>query len=659
MKETYRRELPDSLSPLAASSFPQAASSTNIYIAPRCKATRKGDNKKEADDELIDRADFLDILQNARPGDTMMVHAAAGFGKSSLLCHTAIEWQKGNTALEKYSYLYLLPVRRIVNHREVLERIITKDLNLLEEADESKVRLSLKFSSKLCLILIDGFDEMNDAVRGVTVLNELITRENHFIKEAVVVVSTRPNYTEHILHKAGSLIDLPLTTLDKEDVKSYVNQMFANDIEKAAMVYKTLLAIPAPGDILYVPLFLAMLCCLCNDELDKSKSLDTLSVLRTTSSILYKFWMFLLDIKHHKASGRVCDERLLETLERDTRVDIKKVARLCFDSLKKGLYVFSESLLKQYDLFLDDLTKLGPVDVVTTGDRSLSFIHASFQEYCAGMYIVKKEAALMKVLTEWRGGPEPTKLFGRYRNALIYAVGIDSNVLSMVPSRYLCLRPLPVVLQTYMHGRITAHLIDMSLETRLLHESGNEDKRLEFIERIKTARVDASPRTLSDDEPDINIAAYETLVSELGQSGCLEIVSRVYPKRDEDSPHLIVIPPSDKEHELCIADPLVLSVLPHISLSHITHLTLMNISPAIFKHIKPIMVSCFLDFACVEYQYVNIMITITYQQAGGSMHGRPGGVWVGARQVVGKPVGGMHGCPNGSYRTKKYYLYVQ
>ena len=47
--------------------------------------------------------------------------------------------------------------------------------------------------------------------------------------------------------------------------------------------------------------------------------------------------------------------------------------------------------------------------------------------------------------------------------------------------------------------------------------------------------------------------------------------------------------------------------------------------------------------------YVNIMITITYQQPGGSMHGRPGGVWVGARQVVGKPVGGMHGCPNGSY----------
>ena len=613
LKETYRRELPDSLSPLAASSFPQASASANIYIAPRCKATRKVDEKEVADGELKDRSDFLDILQNARPGDTVMVHAAAGFGKSSLLCHTAIQWQKGNTALDRYRYLYLLPVRRIVNHREVLERIITKDLNLLKEADESNVRLSLKLSSKLCLILIDGFDEMNDAVREITVLNELITRKNHFIKEAVVVVSTRPNYTEHILHKAGSLIDLPLTTLNKKDVKSYVNQMFANDIEKAAMVYKTLLAIPAPGDILYVPLFLAMLCCLCNDQLGKSKSLETLSVLRTASSIIYKFWMFLLDIKHHKASGRVCDETLMKTLERDTRVSIKNVAKLCFDSLEKGLYQFSESLLEQYDLFVDDLTKLGPVDVVTKGERSLSFIHASFQEYCAGVYIVENKKALVMVLSAWRGGPEPTKLFGRYRNALIYAVGIDSNVLSMVPSRYLCLRPLPVVLPSqYLRRQLlavkvsstdTRLLIDLLTESRLIHECENEDNRLKFIERIKTARVDASPGT-QPAYPDINIAAYETLVPELGYSGCLEIVSRVYPERDEDSPHLIVIPPSDGEHKLGIPDPLVLSVLPHISLSHITHLTLMNISPGILKHIKPIKVSCFLDFVCVEYQYV-------------------------------------------------------
>ena len=603
LKETYRRELPDSLSPLAARSFSQASASANIYISPRCKATRKVDKKNVTDGELTSRSDFLDILHNARPGDTVMVHAAAGFGKSSLLCHTVIEWQKGNTALDRYRYLYLLPVRRIVNHREVLERIITKDLNLLQEAEESKVRLSLKFSSKLCLILIDGFDEMDDAVREITVLNELITRGNHFIKEAVVVVSTRPNYTERILHKAGSLIDLPLTALDKEDVKSYVNQMFSDDKEKAAMVHQALISFPAPGNILQVPLFLAMLCCLWYNELEKMGSLDTLSALRTKSSIIGTFWKFLLEIKHHKSAFQL-NETLLKELKQATNGRIKDVVRLCFDSLEKGIYVFSETHLDDYDLSLDYLTKLGPVDVVTKGNRSLSFIHASFQEYCAGMYIVENVEALVKVLKEWRGGPEPTELFGRYWNALIYAVGIDSNVLSMVPSRYLCLRPLPVVLQPHIYDKSTARLIDMSLETRLLHESGNEDKRLEFIERIKTAPVDASPRTLSDDEPDINIAAYETLVSELGYSGCLEIVSRVYPERDEDNPHQIVLPPSDGEYKLGIPDPLVLSVLPHISLSYITHLTLMNISPGILKNIKPIKVSCFLDFVCVELQYV-------------------------------------------------------
>ena len=598
LKETYRRELPDRLSPLAARSFPQASASANIYISPRCKATRKVDKKNVTDGELTSRSDFLDILHNARSGDTVMVHAAAGFGKSSLLCHTVIEWQKGNTALDRYRYLYLLPVRRIVNHREVLERIITKDLNLLQEAEESKVRLSLKFSSKLCLILIDGFDEMDDAVREITVLNELITRENHFIKEAVVVVSTRPNYTERILHKAGSLIDLPLTALDKEDVKSYVNQMFSDDKEKAAMVHQALISFPAPGNILQVPLFLAMLCCLCYNELEKMGSLDTLSALRTKSSIIGTFWKFLLEIKHHKSAFQL-NETLLKELKQATNGRIKDVARLCFDSLEKGIYVFSETHLDDYDLSLDYLTKLGPVDVVTKGNRSLSFIHASFQEYCAGMYIVENVEALVKVLKEWRGGPEPTELFGRYWNALIYAVGIDSNVLCKVPSQ--CLRQQRLTVEEFF---TTGHnVIDLSTESRLLHECENEDKRLEFIKRIERAPVDASPRTLSDD-PEINIAAYETLVSELGYSGCLEIVSRVYPERDEDNPHQIVLPPSDGEYKLAIPDPLVLSVLHNISLSHVTHLTLRNISPVILKNIKPIKVSCFLDFVCVELQYV-------------------------------------------------------
>ena len=174
-------------------------------------------------------------------------------------------------------------------------------------------------------------------------------------------------------------------------------------------------------------------------------------------------------------------------------------------------------------------TTLGPVDVITTGGRSLSFIHASFQEYCAGMYMVENEAALSKVLNEWRGGPEPTELFVRYRNA----VGIDYNVFSKVPCQCLC--------PNVGYVNLPSCLIDLSIESRLLHECENEDTRLQFLERLKTAAVDASPRALSY-FPDINIASYETLVSSLGYSGCLEIVSHVYPEQDEDNSYLIVLP---------------------------------------------------------------------------------------------------------------------
>ena len=538
------------------------------------------------DSELEKRSGFLDILKNARRGDTVMIHAPAGFGKSSLLCHTTIEWQNNNSRLDRYQYLYLLQVRKIKNHAEVLERVLTRDLNLLDEAYQAKVRMSLKFSSEKCLILIDGFDEMNDDVKEYTVLNELLRRQNmrnlrDFIKNAVVVVTTRPNCREHILQKTQELIDLPLNTLDKDDVKSYVNQMFG-DKDKADKVHQALLGLPAPGNILYVPLFLGMLCCLCYSELEKFGNLSVLSDLRTTSSILKTFWKFMLEIKHLKASSFQLKIASWKS-KRETDDRVNKLAKLCFHCLERGVYVFSQSLLKAYNLCLDDLTELGPIDVTTTGDNAgASFIHASFQEYCAGMYIADNNSVLRKVLEEWRGGRQPTELFLRYKNALIYSVGIDNNILSKVPSQYLTLTSCNPM------------LIDLRLESKLLHECSNRYRRLKFLDRIKASPVKEA--TYEDRNsgryPDLSRSAYDTLVSDLGHSGCLEIVKRVYTERDPHNPDLIVLPEDMRPgsygigRRMTIADPLLLPVLSHISLSEVTRLSLDNISPVILKILK-------------------------------------------------------------------------
>ena len=64
-------------------------------------------------------------------------------------------------------------------------------------------------------------------------------------------------------------------------------------------------------------------------------------------------------------------------------------------------------------------------------------------------------------------------------------------------------------------------------------------------------------------------------------------------ERAQDNPPFIVLPPCTKEHhKLYIVDPLVLSVLHHISLSHITHLYLRSTTPTILKNIQPIKVCC-------------------------------------------------------------------
>ena len=597
---------------LAATAFPNANTSANVYLSPRCHAERRVNGQILTDTELESKSDFLDILDNANPGDTVMVHAAAGFGKSSLLCNAAIQWQKGN--LSRYKYLYLLTVRKITNHTEVLERVITRDLKLLPERYESKVRRSLKFCAKQSLILVDGYDELNDDVKEYSSLNELLSRRNeksglNFLKDAVVVVSTRPNCTDHIIQKArGQVIDLSLNKLNDGDVKSYVDQLYPQNEDKASLILKALRDIPAPGDTLHVPLFLAMVCCLCIDELDKSGSLDALSKLRTTSSILGTFWTFFLEMKHHKKPG-IQQKTAFFKKERATKQCVKILAKLCFDCLERGVYVFSESILESYDLCLDDLTELGPIAVTATGDNAgASFIHASFQEYCAGMFIAENESALRKVVEEWRGGSEPTELFIRYKNALIYAIGIDNDMLSNVASQYLTLSRVSI-----QHQYSRDMLIDLHVESELLHACDNKDRRLQFLDRISVSPVMVAKHVemysgLHGLYRNINTSAYDTLVSDLGYSGCLEIVKRVYTERDPHNPDIIVLPEEmihgGGSRYIDIVDPLLLPVLSHISLKDIARLSLLKISPVIVKHIKTNKVS-FLTLKALKYFYTN------------------------------------------------------
>ena len=338
MKKTYKLKLKDSVSSLADWSFPEPSAS-NVYIAPRCEATRKVDGQLVEDTPLRNTSNFIDILQNARLGDTIMVHAAAGFGKSSLLCNTVLQWLNGH--LSKYKYLYLLTVREIRNHTEVLERVITRDLELLPKDCESAVRMSLKFCAKECLFLVDGYDELSDDVKGYSNLNDLLTRRKYndsmkhkmtsFIEDYIVVISTRPNCVQHILEKtSGHLIDLPLHPLSDNDVQLYVKENFADNKD---MVHKFLLKIPALSDMLKVPLFLMMLCKICKDVLNKHVNLSTLSSMRTASVILNNFCILLLGIKHNKAPG--IQQDILWKRERETQSRLDNLTQLCFDTLEK------------------------------------------------------------------------------------------------------------------------------------------------------------------------------------------------------------------------------------------------------------------------------------------------------------------------------------
>ena len=61
---------------------------------------------------------------------TMIIYGDEGNGKSTSLNHSATTWRSGTGLVERFSHVYLLPIRQIRNPTSSLEDSICRDLKL-------------------------------------------------------------------------------------------------------------------------------------------------------------------------------------------------------------------------------------------------------------------------------------------------------------------------------------------------------------------------------------------------------------------------------------------------------------------------------------------------------------------------------------------------
>ena len=306
-RATYEN-LENDVSPQTTGSFPLGIFSSKIFVPPVCHAKRMQAGEHTVDEDLEKQNNIFDILETAKSGDRIMIHAMAGMGKTYLASHIVGRWYQEHPKLTRFKYVFLLRSRLIHNHNEVLERVICHDLKIIPDSLTGRVRLMLTFNASPCLILIDGFDELNDDQKDVTVLNKIISGEVG--KNAVVVVTSRPEGTQDIRDlTGGKYIDLPLQKLTTRGMLTFVHQYFPEVedkslFEKISKVLKVDHHSLVPDELSSIPLFLSMICYMCKREIDATGTISKFKELRQISrgATIATFWALLIDVKARKKS---------------------------------------------------------------------------------------------------------------------------------------------------------------------------------------------------------------------------------------------------------------------------------------------------------------------------------------------------------------------
>ena len=420
------KEMRNTRSSLLSRPFYQTKDSEDNFVDPACDVTiNSGDEQIRTNSR-----DMLDIIGEAQSGEKIVIHASAGMGKTYTMTHCVTRWQEGDDRLQSYKHVFFLPVRKICNRSEVIERVICHDLDIVPQSYATSVRLALRnLPSSKSLILLDGYDELRDNEKQISIVAKILSSK--IAKRAVVVVTTRPEDIPHIKHLINNqYVDVTLKKLSEQAVYRYIEQAFPNDYDSFQLVCRDLTRdyhIFFPKEFVTTPLFLALICHICRISIRNNKTLDMLYEIKTVEALIGSLWGHMIRVKTGKEDIDHADF-VSSLFDKGTPEDIRWmfhcVARMSFHCLQKGEYKFTDEImrnnLENKYIKASYLSKLGPVDII---DGGMVFIHKLFQEYCAAHYMTEDNAVFMEMLSLCHLRHENMHMFETFRTSIVLAVG--------------------------------------------------------------------------------------------------------------------------------------------------------------------------------------------------------------------------------------------
>ena len=341
-------------------------------------------------------ADLFKVESGKKEIKTILIDGDAGIGKSTFCTSISEKWANGEI-FQEFELVLLLPLREqeVASAGSLLDllKVLHPSNKICELVKEYFEEDEGKF-----LVIADGWDELNEEKRkeGLFLYKFLFGAK---YSSTSTVVTSRP-FASAPLHR-HTCIDrfAEIRGFDKEHIEEYINSEF--DKKKASQLLEKLESNPLIESICSVPLNCVIICHLWR-ELEGD--------LPTTMTRLYT--VIILNIINRNIRRR--DSADENTLNLQTFDDIPETLQeswwlLCefaFQTLKKDQLVFSDKELKHIfrqelslgnDILCFGLLQSSVAPLVVGCGRSYHFLHLTFQEYLAALYLVKQECSAVTV----------------------------------------------------------------------------------------------------------------------------------------------------------------------------------------------------------------------------------------------------------------------
>ena len=544
------------------------------YVPLRCNVkTFSGSDVTEHPVNNIVKA--VNDLTNTR---TVFIYGDEGTGKSSSLSHLASTWTNRTGLVERFSLLYLLPIREINNPTSPPEHIICHDLKLVPPEQEQAVRRFIKFNSSAILWLLDGFDERTDHGNDEFTINKLIAGVSS--PRSKVVVTSRP----HSAQTLSALVknrrsEIQLTGFDDAGVKEYLGNL----PQEWAPAYSDLKNL-IPRELLSLPLFLAMVSYFYKKDHERSGK-ESIHILKLFSirSVLDAVIGILLGIMEEKTKGQQLPQYAGYNdpkLPTKTKRIVKAISKLAFNSIRRKQLFIDITDLEEH-VTEDEIRNIGILHFDKRDQQQVSFIHLLFQEHAAAYHMSENECAVKDVLKAVEDPGLMTSNLGVFSSPLVFAVGLNPAILRSVLQINM---PLPVV---KVYGGPTYDCVNLNLEisfqSRLIHECSNKAIKQDYLRGIVDSALPENPVILSH-KPQVEVSAYVDLIDCLGLKGSLSLLKKVHKddmRVDEDKASLSA---SGGSTTRCITDTLLLGCLPAVDIRDTDRLIIRYSNLKVLQH---------------------------------------------------------------------------